>query len=112
LKDFESELSMELTYMQWLEDQLNECCIAVISEYLSQNDETRLEESSENKLAYLADLYILEGGDLEELDYQQDKHDEFLEQRDLENVDEISTGIQILDYYPAECDILQPGMDD
>jgi hypothetical protein len=101
LQDFLDALSMELTYEDWVSNELKECCADLVVDLNAAVDQSRIEDLDALKNDILADLFALQGADQTAEDFNAASLDAF----EAAEVDDVDTGVVRL-VVPESCNDL------
>jgi hypothetical protein len=101
LQNFLDALSMELTYEDWVANELKECCADLVVDLNAAVDQTRIEDLDALKNDILADLFALQGADQTAEDFNAASLDAF----EAAEVDDVDTGVVRL-VVPESCNDL------
>ena len=104
LRNFINSLSVEITYEDWLRNELKQCCDEVIVEMTELADPDRLAATETEKSQLLDDLFSLVGDEGESRDDFEARVLLLLEEADIPRVE---TGIEI-PAIPASCEEANP----
>lgn len=104
LQNFINSLSVEITYEDWLRQELKECCDEIIVEMMDLADQERLTETNNLKEKLIDDLYTLEG---QEGETREQFEERVLQLYAMTDVERVETGIVVPDI-PESCNTANP----
>jgi hypothetical protein len=104
LRNFINSLSVEITYEDWLRNELKQCCDEVIVEMTELADPDRLAATNSEKSQLLDDLMSLVG---DEGESREDFEERVFLLLDEVEIPRVETGIEIPEI-PASCETTNP----